>query len=172
VCLALGAHFASTPPSGGSGLRGVRLSADGSSPPFLLLLHLLLRWTVWEVRGGSPGAVRVWGSRPARRRLLYRAARPGTRGRPGCAGARGTPRRRRRGQCSPPPLPWGVSQRRKVGDDALASSRAWLTRGAGPAGQRWGGGARLVGLRRWLAGLCWARSGAGPIGWLAARLAQ
>jgi hypothetical protein len=47
-----------------------------------------------------------------------------------------------------PPLPLGVSQRRKEGDDALASSRAWLTRAAGPVGQRHGGGARLVGLRR------------------------
>jgi hypothetical protein len=47
-----------------------------------------------------------------------------------------------------PPLPLGVSKRRKEGDDALTSSRVRLTRGAGPAGQRHGGGARLVELRR------------------------
>jgi hypothetical protein len=118
--------------------------AGGFSPLFLLLLHLLLRRTAWDDRGGSPGVVRVWGSRPARRWLLYRAVRPGTRGRPGCTGARGTPRRRRRGQRSPRLCLWASGKgKRKV-----------MTRshhrgpGCGPAGQRRCGGARLVGLRR------------------------
>jgi hypothetical protein len=60
----------------------------------------------------------------------------GARGRLGCAGARGTPRRRAFAAGAPPPLPLGVSQRRKVGGDALASPRGLDDAGAGPAGQR------------------------------------
>jgi hypothetical protein len=58
-------------------------------------------------KSGVAPLVRLGFGDPARaqRRLLYRVARPGTRGRPGCAGARGMPRRRWRGQRCPPPPP-------------------------------------------------------------------
>jgi hypothetical protein len=85
--------------------------AGGSSPPPPLLHPLLLRQTMWAVRGDSPGAARVWGSLPGSTAVLNRAARLGTRGRPGCTGARGTPRRRASRPALPPPLPLGVSQR-------------------------------------------------------------
>jgi hypothetical protein len=65
-------------------------TVGGSSPPLLLLLHpLLLRRTVWAVKGGSPGAARVWGSLPGSAAALNRAARLGTHGWPGYAGGRG-----------------------------------------------------------------------------------
>jgi hypothetical protein len=114
----------------------------------------------WVVRvSGASGPVRWW--------PISRAARKGTRGRSGCSEARGTPRRRRRGRCSPAASPFGRQPKRKGDDDAPGVIAPLADAGGGPACQRRGAARRLVGARAWLAGpptgrkQSWARSEVG-----------
>jgi hypothetical protein len=108
---------------------------------------------------GASGPVRWW--------PISRAARKGTRGRSGCSEARGTPRRRRRGRCSPAASPFGRQPKRKGDDDAPGVIAPLADAGGGPACQRRSAARRLVGARAWLAGLPtgrkrnWARSEVG-----------
>jgi hypothetical protein len=98
---------------------------------------------------------------------LYSGVRRGTRGRLGCAGGARHAEATSLAAGAPPPLPLGVSQRRKIRGDALASPR-----GLGDAGRgaRWSTArrrARLVAAWRaasWAGE--WAESGVGWIwGW-------
>jgi hypothetical protein len=108
----------------------------GSTPPPSLLHSLLLRRVGVGGQGATPLGWLGLGVPLGLGGGLSRAARRGTSGRPGCAGARGTPRRRAFAAGAPPPLPLGVSQRRKVGVTRSLHRGAWVTRGAWPAGQQ------------------------------------
>jgi hypothetical protein len=102
---------------GGSGsshgrLRSSQRTALPRAAPFLLLPSFTpfsSDGTVWAVRGNSPGAARVGSSPGGSAAALNRAARHGTRGRPGCVGGRGARRDgEARGRCAAFAL--GVSQ--------------------------------------------------------------
>jgi hypothetical protein len=149
------------PPTGGSGLRGGRLShgrlLSSSSPLHPLLLR---RVGVCGLGSNSPEAARVASCLGGLGGGLNSGARRGTRGRLGCAGgARGTPRRR-----GPQPVRrfrFGRHPKREVGVTRLCQRGPRVTQFGGPlcsdrAARAVGGdgGGRLLGRG-------WAESGAG-----------
>jgi hypothetical protein len=140
------------PPSGGSGFAAngfpwaaplpTPFSPSTTPPADGVGRQGLLPWGWLGFRGFRP--VRRWSlNRAVWREHVGGPDAPGRAARRSDGGAAGAP---------PLALPLGISQRLKEGDDAPGVIALWLTRAAGPACQRHGGDARLVGCGARLAG--------------------